>query len=76
MGDEHIGACEGCGTLIYADDSYHSNDGGFMFCEDCCERSGDFGEEGILETTAIYCPACSRGGGADRAIYHSPPPCS
>lgn len=29
----------------------------------------------IIEDGTVYCHGCSEAGGADRAIYHSPPEC-
>jgi hypothetical protein len=39
--------------------------------DDDCPLHSERSSHGMIE-----CPACSRAGGADRPVYHTPPTCS
>jgi hypothetical protein len=64
--------CEDCGKpmeYIAADpgDATTPPDEAHFWCDNC----------GIsMPLEMIVCDACSRAGGADRAVYHGPPACS
>lgn len=46
--DNLIGHCEGCSFPIYSESEFGKTTDGYLFCEECCEASGD------------YCDRCGR----------------